>query len=541
METSLTTGDMLHETGTISTESTSSNNSDIFETETNTTTVTTKDISNILHETETKFSCGGCKSLFEDICLLSNHMRDHAEGGSFNYNHILRIAFPVSFSKDACTQTVDPYEKEIQTLDLLFEESKTYNSKFPFVDTENTEMESSDTILYDVVKTEVPDIQPFTYRVDNELFISDPVGSSKYFDKQSKKFKEDGQELDSSSKTETEQMENAYVKCEKCKKKIMKKHMKKHLALFHKGPRAKRISGRKKKPVKTSKSKDKIEEPTPNKESDQEDTSKVPKLEKDGEQDFVCETCGKHVKTIKYLRRHIKNVHETDQPRFECELCGKKVKNLKIHVQNMHVNYIPRGPAICETCGKVYPTTKSLARHKIVHTEKYLTCRYCSYLSATHEEFQAHLKVHRLAKRYPCHICKAVYNTPGNIHKHIRSVHMGERRYFCEVCNKGFYTKTHLQCHRAIHFEPTLKCSFCDRMFKEAGSKRIHERIHKGDQRYRCHICNHGFVQSGCYWSHMLKRHSIPKEEAMVIRQQLMNAGSNQLNEVPQKNMNFFY
>ena len=541
METSLSTSDMLHETETISTESTSFNNSDIFEQETNTTTVTTKGIGNILHETETKFSCGGCKSLFEDICLLSNHMRDHAEGGSFNYNHILRTAFPVSVSKDACTQTVDPYEKEIQTLDLLFEESKTFNSKFPFVDTENTEMESSDTILYDVVKTEVPDFQPFTYRVDNELFISDPVGSSKYFDKQSKKIKEDGQELDSSSKTETNQMENAYVKCEKCKKKIMKKHMKKHLALFHKGPRAKRISGRKKKPVKTSKSKDKIEEPTPDKEADQEDTSKVPKVEKDGDQDFVCETCGKHVKTIKYLRRHIKNVHETDQPRFECELCGKKVKNLKIHVQNMHVNYIPRGPAICETCGKVYPTTKSLARHKIVHTEKYLTCRYCSYLSATHEEFQAHLKVHRLAKRYPCHICKAVYNTPGNIHKHIRSVHMGERRYFCEVCNKGFYTKTHLQCHRAIHFEPTLKCSFCDRMFKEAGSKRIHERIHKGDQRYRCHICNHGFVQSGCYWSHMLKRHSIPKEEAMVIRQQLMNAGLNQSNEVPQKNMNYFY
>lgn len=317
--------------------------------------------------------------------------------------------------------------------------------------------------------------------------------------------------------------------------------MKKHLASFHKGPTGKKIGGRKKKPVKTSKSKDKIEEPTPIKETDQEETGKVPKLGKDGEKDFVCETCGKHVKTIKYLRRHIKNVHETDQPRFECEICGKKVKNLKIHVQNMHVNYIPRGPAICETCGKVFPTTKSLARHKIVHTEKYLTCRYCSYLSATHEEFQAHLKVHRLAKRYPCHICKAVYNTPGNIHKHIRSVHMGERRYFCEVCNKGFYTKTHLQCHRAIHFEPTLKCSFCDRMFKEAGSKRIHERIHKNDQRYRCHICNHGFIQSGCYWSHMLKRHSIPKEEAMVIRQQLLNAGSNQSSQGSEKNMNYFY
>ena len=553
MATTSNYSDMLYEANTTS-WAISSNSGMFHKAGPNMPIMPATNFSNMVHETESKFSCGGCKSLFEDIGLLSFHMRDHVEGGSFNYNHVLRTAFPVSVSKDASTQTDNTYENEVQNLHSG-ESMMSKDSEAPLVhtvDSLETEEDSSDTLFYGFLKTEASNDQPFTYRVDNELFMSDPAGSTKYFDKQPKAVKNDGQDSDSGEKMdteqtekETEQTEKAYIKCKKCKKLIKSKQMKKHLATFHKITRTRptKAGGRKKKSVKTAKHlSDKIEETAPDKESEHEDNSKVAKSENDAENDFVCETCGKHVKTIKYLRRHIKNVHEADiKPRSECEICGKKVKNLKIHVQNMHVSYVPRGPAICETCGKVYPTTKSLARHKIVHTEKYLTCRYCSHLSATHEEFQAHLRMHRLAKRYPCHICSAVYNTPGNIHKHIRSVHMGEKRFFCDVCNKGFYTKTHWECHRAIHFEPTLKCSFCDRMFKEAGSKRIHERIHRGDQRYRCHICNHGFVQSGCYWSHMLKRHSIPKEEAMKIREQLLNASSDQTNDNSQKNMNYFY
>lgn len=506
-------------------------------------------------------------------------MRDHVEGGSYNYNHTIRTAFPVSVSKDASTQTIDLDVRGVR--DILVENMPSTSCEFPLVPTEDLQQSDySDAMLYRIVKTEISDAQPFTYVFgDTDTLFPGTAASPESFGKQTAVVNINRQELESSFTPKHEKMdqtasgsnktdhtlkgrpaditqsrktkenkldiENAKVKCEKCEALIVNKYMKKHLIRFHNEPKKQKSPGKKTKPVKTSDLKDIIEKAKLDETTYLKDTSKNPKLgkahsqtdgseklklDKDSKQNIVCETCGKQVKTRKNLRRHIKSVHEKALPKFECEKCGKKVQNLKVHVQNMHENYIPRGPAICETCGKVYPNTLSLARHKIVHTEKYLTCRYCSYLSSTHEEFQAHLKVHRRAKTYTCHVCNAVFNTPGNIHKHIRSIHMGERRYFCDVCNKGFYTKGHLQAHRAIHFEPTLKCSFCDRLFKEAGSKRIHERIHKGDQRYRCHICDHGFVQSGCYWSHMLKRHSIPKEEAMIIRQQLMAANTNQSN-----------
>ena len=567
-----------------------------------------------IQEKDTRFSCGGCESFFEDLYLLHNHMRDHVEGGSFNYKHTIRTAFPVSVSINASTQTDDPLEESMTN----------GNDDVPFSSTEDVqESDPIDTKMYQLVKTEVADFVPVTFAFDDtDQFISDIVrGSSKAAD---------AQEQDTSTKMEIENIEetsggipsnevtprkrgrprgstklkepgirrmdveDTIVKCERCKVLVTIKKMRRHLLVYHNDQNIYKVTYKKKKPKKTyettkvkitkpkgdkkrkakissvkhkgetSTEKDKSDtlteengetlkenhegeksteehknEASTEKQKHKSDTPKVRKShkkkksvgekrekQKAAKQDIVCQICGKNIKTRRILRRHIKVVHEKVKPLMECETCGKKVQNLKLHVQNMHINQKKPGPSICETCGRVFPNGLSLARHKIVHTEKYLTCRYCSYQSSTHEEFQAHLKMHKRAKVYSCHICPSKFNTPGNIHKHIRSIHMGERRHFCDVCQKGFYTKGHLKAHRAIHFEPTLKCRFCDRLFKEDGSRRIHERIHKCDQRYRCHICDHGFVQAGCYWSHMLKRHSIPKEQAIIIRQQQMAADS---------------
>lgn len=544
---------------------------------------------NDLSVKETRFSCGGCETLFEDLFLLHNHMRDHVEGGSFNYNHTIKTAFPVLIPKDASTQTDEPYENE----ESHVEESMTSkDDELPFIPTEVIhQSDASDTKMYQVVKTEVADFQPVTFAFDDtDQFISDIVGSSKALGEE---------EQDTSTNTEVEKMdetenssgisanetppkvkgrpsgltqskkpkvkrmdpENTIIKCERCKVLVMMKHMKKHLLTFHNDQKIYKVNYKKRKTTKAAEAKaklkvkmeakvkikkpkpEKVEKPekpekpksdSPKKEKEEKKkTEKREKIPKSKEQDIVCQICGKHIKTRRILRRHIKVVHEKIKPILECEICGKKVQNLKMHVNNMHINHKKPTSAICDTCGRVFPNGLSLARHKIVHTEKYLTCRYCGYQCATHEEFQAHLKMHKKAKVYSCHICNSKFNTPGNIHKHIRSIHMGERRHFCDVCSKGFYTKGHLKAHRATHFEPTLKCHFCDRLFKEAGSRRIHERIHKCDQRYRCHICDHGFVQAGCYWSHMLKRHSIPKEQAQIIRQQQLAAQSYNPNEDP--------
>ena len=252
-----------------------------------------------------------------------------------------------------------------------------------------------------------------------------------------------------------------------------------------------------------------------------------------GDSKVNCEKCGAVTKK-RYLRIHLirfhgeskrrsgrkkKNNIDTNHRKVECHLCGKEVKkmNLRKHHRIVHEKVKDKGPAICEACGRIFPSPRHLAMHRKVHTDKYLTCRHCSYLSSTHEEFIAHLNEHNKARTFTCHVCGAVFLQSGRLSKHVRSVHMGEKRYFCDICSKGFYSKGNVTDHKRIHFEAALPCSYCDRKFKDPSSRKRHEKVHLGDHTYFCYICNRGFVQSGCYKSHMLKMHFTENKKAMEI------------------------
>ena len=90
----------------------------------------------------------------------------------------------------------------------------------------------------------------------------------------------------------------------------------------------------------------------------------------------------------------------------------------------------------------------------------------------------------------------------------------------CDICGKLCYAQREVKEHRLIHFAPTYQCSYCDRKFRGLSAKQRHERIHTGEKRYVCHVCNHGFIQSTPYWVHMEKQHGIPKVEAMAMRKE---------------------
>ena len=651
-------------------------------------------------DSKTGFMCGGCELLFEDISSVHNHMRDHVGGGSYNYNHVSRIAFPVSVCKDASTQTFDLDVSETNNqvarktkhtkidlpLDSFDIESSIQNKGtgglinhgFREVKTEVSDDDTDDYDSFDHIGTQFAgttkpldiDGEHDSFRINNstkvvhqqddetansfsvnDVIVSteeNPTESNKekgrfpHSDKNLVRFKKyetftkkihlkghrKRSRIELNKPGDSIKDPHAKVECEICGKQVKKMNLRTHrrriherikvkeegpvnceqcgrsfpklrnLALHRKIHRGKHLtcchcnhlfssheeliahinehntcktfnsqesteSDDNDAPISDSNVDFDLEKASvlDNKEPEEPSRCLSPEqsvafsvITKDksqssqktaselntGDARVNCEKCGAVTKK-KYLRIHLIRYHnepkrpvgrhkkiklDTNQRKVECELCGKQVKkmNLRTHHRRVHEKVKYEGPVICETCGKVFPNPRNLAMHRKIHTDKYLTCRHCNYLSSTHEEFLAHLNEHNKARSFACHVCSAVFSQSGRLSKHVRSVHMGEKRYFCDICSKGFYGKGNLDDHRVIHFEATLPCSYCDRKFKDPSSKKRHEKIHLGHHTYTCYICSHGFIQSGCYKSHMEKMHSVANKEAMAVHHELNSA-----------------
>ncbi|KAL4232727.1 hypothetical protein ACF0H5_007415 [Mactra antiquata] len=109
----------------------------------------------------------------------------------------------------------------------------------------------------------------------------------------------------------------------------------------------------------------------------------------------VCTLCGKFVKGIYSLRRHMKTQHEENVRKYPCSLCDKSFTQrhvLKDHLKLHNKEY----SCFCETCGKGFLTQFKMKEHARVHTgEKPFVCTICStFKTSTKTNLQKHLKSH---------------------------------------------------------------------------------------------------------------------------------------------------
>ncbi|KAM8953342.1 uncharacterized protein RCH25_044186 [Pelodytes ibericus] len=84
-----------------------------------------------------------------------------------------------------------------------------------------------------------------------------------------------------------------------------------------------------------------------------------------------------------------------------------------------------------------------------------------------------------------------------SVHSKQRLMLMGEKRYRCLECGKGFTRNSHLKAHRRIHTgERPFKCSECNKTFSENSHLTVHLRVHSGEKRYKCSMCEKSFSEN---------------------------------------------
>jgi len=217
------------------------------------------------------------------------------------------------------------------------------------------------------------------------------------------------------------------------------------------------------------------------------------KLEEDMIEDYLlgseneCKICNKPFLTKASLTRHYTDIH-------------KQVWSFK-----------------CGFCDKSYPRESDLKIHEKKHTTGSINfvCKICLQDQVSQRALTIHMKnVHIKEKEYSCEFCNKMFAEVNEKIVHERR-HMGVKPYMCDICNKFFTTSSALKCHISDIHEKNgpYKCGYCDKSYYNESALIDHERKHTGLKPFTCETCGKSYDRKSTLNKHV-KIHEPKSEDA---------------------------
>lgn len=142
-------------------------------------------------------------------------------------------------------------------------------------------------------------------------------------------------------------------------------------------------------------------------------------------------------------------------------------------------------PYKCNECIKEYMTSKHLARHRRASHMQQI-CHDCKEPYLNYVDHM--LKIHGidLPKNFECDICQKKFLTKSHVQSHMRIHRAKTRIYTCQLCPKSFYFSTDLRKHMKTHSQNrTIICEICGDTFKSQDTLKNHMRRHTGEKPYK--------------------------------------------------------
>ncbi|XP_073831516.1 uncharacterized protein [Musca autumnalis] len=179
---------------------------------------------------------------------------------------------------------------------------------------------------------------------------------------------------------------------------------------------------------------------------------------------------------------------------FICEFCGRKLKSplcLKVHIYQSHHR---DDPLRCPICHKEYEHVHPYVSHARRHMDDLQDeCKECGKKFIRLADLRMHMRTHTGAKPYFCEVCGSSFSKRYSLTEHSRR-HEKKYKFFCDICSKGFYEKSHLNRHMTSHSNiRNYSCSICGKAFKTKRHSQIHESTHADVRIFPCPMCGKMF------------------------------------------------
>ncbi|XP_062125842.1 zinc finger protein weckle-like isoform X2 [Drosophila sulfurigaster albostrigata] len=158
-----------------------------------------------------------------------------------------------------------------------------------------------------------------------------------------------------------------------------------------------------------------------------------------------CELCDKTLSSAGALKLHKEGMHENAKP-FICDHCGKQLKTITALNEHLLVHTEER-PFNCSVCKAAFKNKARLKMHYQTHEEPNYICNVCGKKLQTRRTWNMHKLVHSEDRKFKCDVCGALFKRSKTLKRHLIS-HTGLRPYVCKYCKKTFACNANCRAHK---------------------------------------------------------------------------------------------
>ncbi|KAM4642734.1 zinc finger and BTB domain-containing protein 41 [Discoglossus pictus] len=252
-------------------------------------------------------------------------------------------------------------------------------------------------------------------------------------------------------------------------------------------------------------------------------------LQKNSRKLLKCPKCEKVFDRMGKYESHVR-VH-TGEKAFECDICHQRYStksNLTVHRKRhnseteVHVKEHK-----CPCCGKLHASRTTLAKHvKRFHPEnaqEFITakkikgegwkCDICNKSFTRRPHLQEHMILHSQDKPFKCTYCEEHFKSRFPRLKHQEKYHLGP--FPCDICGRQFNDTGNLKRHIEYTHGGKRKwtCFICGKSVRERTTLKEHLRIHSGEKPHLCSICGQNFRHGSSYRLHLRVHHDDKRYE----------------------------